>query len=250
MTAMNIMHCTTKAIFKRELTGYFETPVAYVFIVVFLALSGIFTFYMGNFYQQGEANLTAFFTWHPWLYLFLIPAVSMRLWSEERKSGTLELLLTLPVSTWRAVWGKFLAAWAFSAIALALTFPIWITVSYLGDPDHGVIIASYVGSALMAGAYLAVGSCMSSITRNQVIAFVLAIVVCFIFTLAGFPLVISFFQGWLPQVLVDLISSFGFSTHFNEISSGILAIKSIIFFLSFIALWLFLNTLILTSKRG
>ena len=174
----------------------------------------------------------------------------MRLWSEERKSGTLELLLTLPVSTWQAVLGKFLAAWVFAIIALVLTFPIWITVTYLGDPDNGVIILSYIGSALMAGAYMAIGSCMSSLTRNQVIAFVLAVVACFMFTLAGFPLVISFFEGWLPQVAIDLISSFGFITHFNEITSGLLSIKSLIFFLSFIGLWLFLNTLILSAKRG
>lgn len=244
------MHHTTKAIFKRELAGYFETPVAYVFIVVFLLMAGIFTFYLGNFYEQGEASLRSFFTWHPWLYLFLIPAISMRLWSEERKSGTLELLLTLPVSTWQAVWGKFLAAWVFATIALSLTFPIWITVAYLGDPDNGVIILSYLGSILMAGAYLAIGSCMSSLTRNQVIAFVLAVVACFMFTLAGFPMVINFFESWLPQFMVDLISSFGFMTHFNEISMGLLGLKSLTFFVSFIALWLFLNTIILSVKRG
>lgn len=245
------MNHTTKAIFKRELAGYFETPVAYVFIVVFLILSGIFSFYMGNFYEQGEASLKSFFYWHPWLYLFLVPAISMRLWSEERKSGTLELLLTLPISTWHAVWGKFIAAWVFSAIALSLaTLPMWMTVSYLGDPDHGVIILSYLGSILMAGAYLAIGSCISALTRNQVIAFVLAVAACFIFTLAGFPMVINFFEGWLPQMMVDLISSFGFITHFNEISNGLLGLKSFVFFTSFIALWLFMNTLILTAKRG
>lgn len=245
-----MMNHVTKAIFKREFAGYFETPVAYVFIVVFLMLSGIFTFYLGNFYEQGTASLESFFAWHPWLYLFLVPAVSMRLWSEERKSGTIELLLTLPVSTWQAVWAKFLAAWAFIGVALALTFPIWITVCYLGDPDNGVIITGYLGSLLMAGSYLAVGSCMSALTRNQVIAFVLAVVVCFLFTLAGFPMVLSFFESWLPQVMIDLISSFGFITHFNDISSGALGLKNVVFFVSFIALWLFLNTAILSTKRG
>lgn len=244
------MNHTTKAIFKRELAGYFETPVAYVFIVVFLLMSGIFTFYLGNFYEQGNASLQSFFYWHPWLYLFLMPAISMRLWSEERKVGTLELLLTLPISTWHAVWGKFLAAWIFAAIALSLTFPIWLTVSYLGDPDHGVIILSYIGSFLMAGAYLAIGACISAFTRNQVIAFVLAVVSCFIFTLAGFPMIINFFESWLPQILVDLISSFGFITHFNEITKGLLTLSSLVFFLSFIGLWLFLNTLVLSVKRG
>jgi ABC-2 type transport system permease protein len=182
-------------VFKRELASYFATPVAYVFIVIFLLLAGTFTFYLGNFYERGQADLQPFFNFHPWLYLFLVPAVGMRLWSEERKSGTIELLLTLPVTMWQAVVGKFLAAWAFIGIALALTFPIWITVNYLGSPDNGVIFASYVGSFLMAGAFLAIGSCISACTRNQVIAFILTVVVCFVFLLAGFPLVLNFFSA-------------------------------------------------------
>ena len=179
---------------KRELRSYFATPVAYVFIVIFLVLSSAFTFYLGNFYERGQADLLPFFSFLPWLYLFLVPAVSMRLWSEERKSGTIELLLTLPITMWQAVMGKFLAAWLFIGIALALTFPLWITVNYLGDPDNGVIFASYLGAWLMAGAFLAIGSCISAATRNQVVAFILTVVVCFLLVMAGFPLVLDAFR--------------------------------------------------------
>ena len=168
------------AVFKRELASYFATPIAYVFIVIFLIVSGWFTFFYGGFYEAGQADLGAFFYWHPWLYLLLVPALSMRLWAEERKSGSIELLMTLPLETWQVVAGKFLAAWAFTAIALALTFPIWITVNYLGDPDNGVIVAAYFGSILMAGGFLAVGACISAATKNQVIAFILSVVVCFV----------------------------------------------------------------------
>src|SRR5436309_12871241 len=177
------------AIFKREFGAYFATPLAYVFIVIFLLAMGTFTFYVGHFYENGVASLGVFFSYHPWLYLFLIPAVGMRLWAEERLLGTMEFLLTLPVPVWASVVGKFLAAWAFAGVALLLTFPIWITVNYLGSPDNGVIFASYIGSFLMAGAFLAIGSCISACTRNQVIAFILTVVVCFLFLLAGFPLV-------------------------------------------------------------
>ncbi|MBP7624418.1 MAG: ABC transporter permease subunit, partial [Xanthomonadales bacterium] len=211
----------TRILFRRELASYFATPVAYVFIVIFLLLSGAFTFYMGGFYERGQADLQPFFGFHPWLYLFLIPAVAMRLWAEERKSGSIELLLTLPVTMGQAVLGKFLAAWAFVGIALALTFPIWITVNYLGDPDNGVIVASYLGSLLMAGAFLAVGSCLSAMTRNQVVAFILTVVACFLLLLSGFPMVLDFFRGlgW-PQGVIDAISGLSFLTHFNAISKG------------------------------
>jgi ABC-2 type transport system permease protein len=176
-------------IFKRELAGYFATPVAYVFIVVFLLLAGFFTFQLGDFYADGngQASLTGFFGWHPWLYLFLVPALSMRLWAEERKQGTIELLMTLPITLSEAVLGKFLAAWAFAGVALLLTFPMWITVNYLGDPDNGTILAGYIGSFLMAGGFLAIGSCVSALTKNQVIAFVLSVSVCLVFLLVGFP---------------------------------------------------------------
>ena len=200
------------AIFKRELKSYFATPVAYVFIVIFLVMAGLFTFYLGGFYERGQADLQPFFSFHPWLYLFLVPAVSMRLWSEERKSGTIELLLTLPVTMWQAVLGKFLAAWAFIAIALALTFPIWITVNYLGAPDNGVIVASYLGSLLMAGAFLAIGACLSAATRNQVVSFILTVVVCFFLLLAGFPMVLDFVRSFLPQVRTTLFELLGCSS--------------------------------------
>ncbi len=240
----------TLAIFKRELGAYFSTPVAYVFIVIFLFLTGIFTFYMGNFYERNQADLEPFFGFHPWLYLFLIPAISMRLWSEERKTGTVELLMTLPVSLTEAVAGKFLAAWCFTAIALALTFPIWITVNYLGNPDNTVILSGYLGSLLMAGGFLAIGSCISALTKNQVIAFVISVVICFLFILSGFPLVIDFFSSWAPQAIVNVISSFSFLTHFESIKKGVIDIRDVVFFASLIGFWLYANVLAIDLKKA
>jgi ABC-2 type transport system permease protein len=211
---------------------------------------GVFTFYIGNFYGSGVADLQSFFGFHPWLYLFLIPALAMRLWAEERRSGTLELLLTLPVPPWKAVLGKFLAAWAFAGLALALTFPIWLTVNYLGAPDNGVILASYVGSFLMAGAYLAIGAAISAATSNQVIAFIVAVVVCFLFTVSGAPLVLDVFQGWAPLPLMQAISSFSFLTHFTSIAAGVIDLRDVIFFLSLIGLFLFANILIVDLRRS
>jgi ABC-2 type transport system permease protein len=237
-------------VFRRELRSYFVTPVAYVFIVIFLILSGAFTFYLGNFYERGQADLQPFFTFHPWLYLFLVPAVSMRLWSEERKSGTIELLLTLPLTMWQAVVGKFLAAWAFIAIALVLTFPIWITVNYLGDPDNGVILAGYVGSLLMAGAFLAIGSCLSAATRNQVVAFILTVVLCFLLLLAGFPMVLDFFRSWAPQGLVDAIAGLSFLTHFASIGKGVLDLRDIIYFVLMIGVWLYASAVVIDLKKA
>ena len=238
------------AILKRELYGYFSTPVAYVFIVVFLFLTGIFTFYLGAFYERAQADLEPFFRFHPWLYLFLIPAIAMRLWSEERKSGTIELLMTLPVSIGEAVVGKFLAAWCFTGIAIALTFPIWITVNYLGQPDNTVIIASYLGSFLMAGGLLAIGSCISAITRSQVIAFVISVVICFLFVLSGFPLVLDFFQGWAPPALVDAIASFSFLTHFDSIKKGVIDLRDLIYFAVLIIFWLYANVIVIDSRKA
>jgi ABC-2 type transport system permease protein len=237
-------------LFWRELTSYFATPIAYVFIVIFLFLSGIFTFYLGNFFARGQADLIPFFTFHPWLYLFLIPALAMRLWAEERKTGTIELLLTLPVTITEAVLGKFLAAWAFTAIALAMTFPIWLSVNHLGDPDNPVILAGYIGSLLMAGAFLAIGSCMSALTKNQVIAFVITVVVCLAFILSGFPLVLDFFSGWAPQLIVKTISSFSFLTHFNAIGKGVIDLRDIIYFFSLIAFWLFATAILIEMKKA
>ena len=237
-------------IMKRELYGYFSTPVAYVFIVIFLFLTGIFTFYLGTFYERGQADLEPFFRFHPWLYLFLIPAVSMRLWSEERKSGTIELLMTLPITITEAVTGKFLAAWCFTGIALGLTFPVWITVNYLGDPDNTIIFASYIASLLMAGGFLAIGSCISAITKNQVIAFVISVVICFLFVLSGFPMVLNFFEAWAPQALINTIASFSFLTHFESISKGVIDLRDIIYFSVLICFWLFANVVAIDNKKG
>ena len=244
------MNKNIKAIFKRELYGYFHTPVAYVFIIIFLFLTGIFSFYLGAFYERGQADLEPFFRFHPWLYLFLIPAIAMRLWSEERKTGTIELLMTLPISVMDAVLGKYLAAWCFTAIALALTFPMWITVNYLGEPDNTVILASYLGSLLMAGGFLAVGSCISALSKSQVIAFVISVVICFLFILSGFPLVLDFFQGWAPQALVEVISSLSFLTHFDSINKGVIDLRDLIYYLVFISFWLYANVVVIDSRKA
>ena len=239
-------------VFKRELTSYFATPVAYVFIVIFLVLAAAFPFYLGGqtFFERNQADLLPFFNFHPWLYLFLVPAVGMRLWAEERKSGTIELLLTLPLTMWQAVVGKFLAAWVFIGIALVLTFPIWITVNYLGSPDNGVIFASYVGSFLMAGAFLAIGSCISACTRNQVVAFIITVVVCFLFLLAGFPLVLAAFNSWAPQGVVDAVSGLSFLTHFASISKGVIDLRDLIYFLLTIAFWLYASAVVIDLKKA
>jgi ABC-2 type transport system permease protein len=237
-------------VFRREFTAYFTTPVAYVFLVVFLSLAGALTFYIGNFFEREQADLEPFFTFHPWLYLFLIPAISMRLWAEERKTGTIELLLTLPISTTQAVIGKYLAAWAFTGVALVLTFPVWLSVNVLGRPDNGVILAGYIGSFVMAGAFLSVGACMSAMTKNQVIAFVVACAVCFLFILSGTPMVLSFVQSWLPQVLVDAIASFSFLTHFNAIKKGIIDLRDVAFVGSLIWLFLYANVVLVDLKKS
>jgi len=238
------------AVFRREFAAYFATPIAFVFLVIFLFSMGVFTFYVGHFYDSGVADLSLFFNYHPWLYLFLIPALAMRLWAEEKRSGSIELLLTLPVPVWATVLGKFLAAWVFAGLALALTFPIWITVNYLGHPDNGVILASYVGSFLMAGGYLSIGAAISAATSNQVIAFVVSVVVCFLFTVAGAPVVIDAFQGWAPVTLVDAISSFSFLTHFSAITEGVIDLRDVVFFTSLIALFLGANVLIIDMSKG
>jgi ABC-2 type transport system permease protein len=236
-------------IFRREFATYFATPLACVFIVIFLVAMGSFTFYIGNFYTNGVADLSVFFGYHPWLYLFLVPAISMRLWAEERSTGTIELLLTLPVPLWATVIGKFLAAWAFTGIALVLTFPIWLTVNFLGSPDNGVILASYIGSFLMAGGYLAIGSAMSATTNNQVIAFVVSVVVCFLFTVSGAPLVLDFFHGWAPLIVVNTVASFSVLTHFSSVMAGVIDLRDVIFFFSLIALFLAANVVIVDVKR-
>jgi gliding motility-associated transport system permease protein len=237
-------------VLRREFASYFATPLAFVFIVIFLVLAGIFAFYLGGFYDRGQADLAPFFNFHPWLYLFLIPALSMRLWAEERKSGSIELLMTLPITLWQAVLGKFLAGWCFAGVALALTFPMWLTVNYLGNPDNGAILAGYVGSFLMAGGFLAIGSCLSAATRNQVIAFILTVVVCFAFLLAGFPLVLGFFSGWAPQAIVDAIASLSFLTHFAAIAKGVIDLRDLVFFGALIVVWLIANAIVLDMKKA
>jgi len=238
------------SIYKREFTSYFVTPVAYVFIVIFLFMTGVFSFYLGAFYESNQADLEPFFRFHPWLYLFLIPAISMRLWSDERKSGTIELLMTLPVSITNTVVAKYLAAWSFTAIALFLTFPMWITVNYLGNPDNTVILASYIGSLIMAGGFLAIGSCISALTKSQVIAFVISVVICFMFILSGFPMVLDLFESWAPQAVVDAIASFSFLTHFTSIKKGVIDIRDVIYFAALITFWLYVNIVIIENKKA
>lgn len=237
-------------VMRRELSGYFATPVAYVFLIIFLVMTGIFSFYLGNFYERGYADLDPFFRFHPWLYLFLVPAISMRLWAEERRLGTIELLFTLPLTTTQAVLGKFLAAWVFIGLALVLTLLMWLTVNYLGDPDNGVILAAYIGSWLMAGGFLAIGSCMSAMTRNQVVAFILSVVVCFLFLLSGLPMVMNLFNGWAPQVILDGIASLSFLKHFADISKGVIDLRDLVYFVLMIGFWLLATVLILDLKKA
>ena len=237
-------------IFKRELKGYFATPVAYVFIVIFLFLTGLFTFSVSSFYESRQADLRGFFDWHPWLYLFLIPAVAMRLWAEERKSGTIELLLTMPVSLYSTIVGKFLSAWVFVGIALALTFPTALTAMYLGDPDVGVILVGYAGSFLMAGAFLAIGICMSALSKNQVISFILAVVTCLLFVLSGYPVVTGFFSSWAPGWLVEAVRSVSFLTHFSSVMRGVISLPDMVFFATLIVGWLYACGVILDMKKA
>jgi len=235
---------------KRELSSYFVTQLAYVFILIFLILSGVFTFYLGNLYERGQADLRPFFSFHPWLYLFLVPAISMRLWSEERKSGTIELLMTLPMSRSNIVLGKFLAAWLFTGLALMLTFPLWITVNYLGNPDNGTILASYIGSWFMAGGFIAVGSCMSALSKSQVIAFILSAVVCLLFIMAGFPMVLDVFEAWVPLRVLDGIASLSFLSHFQAISKGVLSLGDILYFVSVIVAFLLATVVVVELKQA
>jgi gliding motility-associated transport system permease protein len=240
----------TFIIFRRELASYFATPLAYIFIVIFLVMAGAFAYFIGNFFSRGQADLQPFFQFHPWLYLVLIPALSMRLWAEERKSGTIELFLTLPISMTQAVLGKFFAAWAFAGIALLLTFPFWITVNILGHPDNGVILASYFGSFLMAGAYLSIGSALSTLSKSQVIAFVVTAAVCFFFTVNGSSMVLSFLNGWAPPGVLQFIASFSFLTHFNAIIRGVIDMRDLVFFISVMVFFLFANAILVDLRKA
>jgi ABC-2 type transport system permease protein len=237
-------------IMRRELASYFATPLAYVFILIFLVLANLLTFFLGGFFERGQADLAPFFGYHPWLYLFLIPAVSMGLWAEERKSGSIELLMTQPVTLWDAVLGKFFAAWLFTALALALTFPLWITVNYLGSPDNGAIIAAYLGSLLLAGGYLAIGSCMSALTRSQVVAFILGFVVCCVFLLIGFiPSLATELPAW-AQTVVQAIASLSFLTHFDSIAKGVIDVRDLLYFAMLIGFFLLATSIALDVRKA
>jgi ABC-2 type transport system permease protein len=239
-----------KAIAKRELTGYFASPVAYVFIVIFLLLCGFFTFMAGGFFERDQASLASFFMWHPWFYMIFVAAVGMRLWSEERRLGTLELLLTMPITAWQAIVGKYLASWLFLILALALTFPIWITVNYLGDPDNGVIICGYVGSALLSGAYLAISCMTSAMTRNQVVSFILSVVICMFLILAGWPPVTRLLDSLEWVWLSNLATSLSVMTHFEAFQRGVIDFRDLIFFASLIAFALFTTGVIIRNHRS
>lgn len=237
-------------VFRREMASYFATPVAYVFIVIFLALNGVMTFYVGNFLERNQADLAAFFSFHPWLYLFLIPALSMRLWAEERRTGTIELSMTLPLTAGQLVIGKFLAAWAFTGIALALTFPIWLTVNYLGDPDNGAILAAYLGSLLMAGGFLAVGSFVSALTKNQVIAFVIAATLCFFLVAMGSTIVLTVLGELASGNVADFLRSLSVMNHFSDISKGVVDFRDAVYFAALICLFLFLNVVAIDRLKA
>ncbi len=239
-----------KAIVKRELGGYFASPIAYVFLVIFLLLAGFFTFTVGSFFERGEASLVSFFTWHPWLYLFLVPAVGMRLWSEERRLGTMELLLTMPVTTWQAIVGKFAASWLFLTLALALTFPVIVTVNWLGDPDNGVIFAGYVGSALLAGSYLAVACMTSAMTRNQVISFILSVLICLFLILAGYDPVTGLLSKVAGPRVVEIVAAFSVMTHFEGFQRGVLDTRDIAFFASVMGFALFATGVVIRNQRA
>lgn len=241
---------TSAIIARREFAAYFSTPLAAVFITIFVAATGAFAFFIGGFFERGQANLESFFIYHPWLYLFLVPAVAMRLWAEERKTGTIELLMTLPISPAEAIVGKFAAAWAFVGVALMLTFPMWITVNVLGSPDNGVILASYLGSFLVAGAFLAVGAFISALTKNQVIAFILSATACFLLVTSGMDIVQNTFRVWTPRLVSDAISSMSVLSHYDEITRGVISLGSIVFFVSLIAFALFANAIAVTQKKS
>lgn len=235
---------------EREVAGYFASPVAYVFIVIFLLLTGFFAFMVTGFFERGQANLTGFFAWHPWLYLFLVPAVGMRMWSEERRLGTIELLLTMPITPWQAIVGKFLASWLVLALALALTFPIVITVNYLGHPDNGVILASYAGSLLLSGAYLSISAMTSAMTRNQVVSFIVSVVLCLFLILAGWPPITNLLTQWASQGFVETIAAFSVMTHFDSIQKGVIDSRDVLFFLSVIVFCLFTTSVIIRAHRA
>lgn len=237
-------------VFGREFQGYFATPLAAVFLVVFVVLATGMTFMLGDFFARNQADLISFFAWHPWLFLVLMPAIGMRLWAEERRSGTIELLTTLPVRTWELVVGKFLAGWAFTGITLIATMAMWLTVNYLGEPDNTVVLGSYLGSWLMAGAFLAISACLSALTKSQVIAFIVAAIACFLLVMAGSDLVLASVQSWAPAFVTETIQSLSFLTQFDYITRGVIEVPALFFFVSAIALCLWLNVRIVDAKKA
>ncbi len=239
-----------RAVIRREWRSYFNSPIAYVFLIIFLALAAFFTFFVGLFYEAGQADLRGFFLWHPWLYLVLVPAAAMRLWAEERRSGTIELLLTLPMTPTEALLGKFLAAWLFLALALALTFPVPLSAFYLGRPDPGVIFTGYLGSLLLAGAYLAIGLFTSALTRNQVISFIVAVVIGLFLILCGFPPVTDFVARFAPASVVEGVAAFSFVTHFDGLQRGVLDVQDMLYFVSVMVFMLFVTQWALRSRAG
>ncbi len=238
------------AVYRRELTSYVSTPTAYVFVAVFLFAIGAFTFQVGQFFEQGRADLGGFFLFHPWLFMVFLPAVAMRLWAEETRAGTAEILLTLPTPTWALVVGKFLAAWTVAAVALALTVPLWISVNLLGLPDNAAIFVGYLASLLMAGAYIAIGSAMSALTASQVVAFILAVLVSFVFTVSGTPLLLNFFQGALGPAAMETVASVSILAHFDAAQRGVIELRSLVFFGSLIGLFLVWTALAVDARRG
>jgi ABC-2 type transport system permease protein len=239
-----------RIILRRELASYFATPIAYVVLVIFLFFMNLFALSFGSLFERGQADLKPFFSFLPWLYLFLIPAISMRLWAEERRSGSIELLLTQPVTLWQAVLGKFLAAWIFVGLALALTFPIWITVNVLGDPDNGVIVAAYLGSLFIAGGFLGVGSFTSAITKNQLIAFLVALALCFLLLVAGHPAVTEWLTTWAPRWLIDGVTSLSFLAHFENILKGVLDLRDILYYALVAIFFLLASTVVLEGRKS
>ena len=237
-------------IMRRELASYFATPIAYVVLVIFLIMANLFAFWLGGLYERGQADLAPFFNFMPWLYLFLIPAISMRLWSEERRNGSIELLLTQPVTLWQAVLGKFFAAWVFVGVALLLTCPIWFTINYLGNPDNGAIFAAYLGCFFIAGGFLAVGSFTSSISKNQLVSFLVAVMLCFLLLIAGFPMVTDWISAWLPQWLVDGVVSLSFLTHFENITRGVLDLRDVLYYALVTVFFLLASTVVLDSRKS
>jgi ABC-2 type transport system permease protein len=238
------------AVAKREWRSYFDSPVAYVFIIIFLMLAGFFTFSLSQFFEARQADLTGFFHWHPWLYMILVPAVAMRLWAEERRSGTIELLLTVSVTPLQALLGKFIAAWLFMLLALALTFTVPLTACYLGSPDMGAVMSGYLGSALLAGAYIAAGMFTSALTRNQVISFILAVVIGLFLILAGYTPVTDLLSRWAPQWMVDGVASFSFMPHYEALQRGVIDLRDLAYFASVMIFMLFATQVVLKNKVG